>query len=174
MEQPLAEETYHGTDFLPSDFAPIPAEQVVDFITSLDTTKANGADAFMLKSTANSIASQLAKLFSLLLSTGKFPKILKIASVVPVPKSDNTNYPSNYRPISLLSVVSKLLERIVYSSNTLLDHSPISGCQWGFQKQKSTTTALLSTTHEWFKGNRMLSVCSSTTDKRLTVFLIQD
>ena len=77
MEQPLAEETYHGTDFLPSDFAPIPAEQVFDLITSLDTTKANdpgGISAFMLKSTANSIASPLAKLFSLSLSTGSFRK----------------------------------------------------------------------------------------------------
>ena len=33
----------------------------------------------------------------------------------------------------------------------LLDHSPISDCQWGFQKQKSTTTALLFTTQEWLK-----------------------
>ena len=73
-----------------------------------------------------------------------------IASVVPVPKLNNKNYPS---PISLLSVVSKLLEKIVYSLlwEHLLDHSPISDCQWGFQKQKSTTTALLSTTQEWFK-----------------------
>ena len=157
QEQPLAEDTYKKAHALPFEDESVTAEQVFHLINSLDTNKASGPDgisAQMLKSTANSIASPLAKLFTLSLATGKFPKMWKTASVVPVPKSTAKNDPSNYRPISLLSVVSKLLEKIVYSLvwEHLLDHSPISDQQWGFQKLKSTTAALLSSTNEWFKS----------------------
>ena len=153
----MAEETYQNSHTLPCDDATVSADQVFHLTSSLDTNKASGPDgisAQMLKSTANSIASPLAELFSLSLATGKFPKIWKIASVVPVPKSTAKNDPSNYRPISLLSVVSKLLEKIVYSLvwDHISDCSSISDWQWGFQKHKSTTAALLSTTNEWFKS----------------------
>ena len=109
--------------------------------------------AYLVSCLNHSIASPLAKLFSLSLSTRKFPKMWKIASVVPIPKSKNKNDPSNYRPMSLLSVVSKLLEKIAYSVlwEHLFDHSPISDCQWDFQKHKSITTALLFTTQESLK-----------------------
>ena len=157
LEKPLDELIFHDTDNLPPfEDTIISAEQVFNLISQLDTNKANGPDgisAFMLKSTASSIASPLAKLFSCSILTGKFPTIWKIASIVPIPKSGHKNDPSNYRPISLLSIVSKLLEKIVYSRlwEDLVHGSSISECQWGFQKHKSTTTALLSTTHEWFQ-----------------------
>ena len=70
---------------------------------------------------------------------------------MPIPKSDKKSNPSGYRPISLLSVVSKLLEKFIHSriSEHLAEHAPIPDAQWGFQKGKSTVTALLSTTHDW-------------------------
>ena len=72
LEQPLTEESYHTAAHLAFEDATISAEQVFNLITSLDTNKANGPDGIsglMLKSTAYSIASPLAKLFSLSLST---------------------------------------------------------------------------------------------------------
>ena len=76
----------------------------------------------------------------------------KLANVVPIPKSDNKTDPLNYRPVSLLSIVSKILEKIVYPRlwEHIVEYAPISDCQWGFQKQWSTTTALLFATHEWY------------------------
>ena len=70
---------------------------------------------------------------------------------MPIQKSNKKSNPSGYRPISLLSVVSKLLEKLIHSriSEHLAEHAPISDAQWGFQKGKSTVTALLSTTHDW-------------------------
>ena len=65
-----------------------------------------------------------------------------------IPKSQtNTDDPCNYRPISLLPVVSKLLERHMYSLvfAHLADRDLISGAQWGFTPGKSTITSLLST-----------------------------
>ena len=49
------------------------------------------------------------------MSTGVVPDILKISRIVPVDKSGDANEPHNYRPISMLSVFSKLLERLVYN-----------------------------------------------------------
>ena len=87
-------DTYKKAHALPFEDATVTAEQVFHLINSLDTNKASGPDgisAQMLKSTAYSIASPLAKLFTLSLATGKFPKMWKTASVVPVPKSTAKN-----------------------------------------------------------------------------------
>ncbi len=77
----------------------------------------------------------------------------KQSSIVPIPKASEHNSPSNYRPISLLSTASKIIERHVHYNITahLEDTHPISNLQWGFQQGKSTVTSLLSVVHEWLK-----------------------
>ena len=74
--------------------------------------------------------------------------------VVPIPKSASYSEATNYRPISLLSIVSKMLERHFhqYITNHLHECHPLSNKQWGFQSGKSTITALLSVTHDWFQA----------------------
>ena len=71
--------------------------------------------------------------------------------------------PENYRPISILSLLSKLLERHIYQiiSNHLLIYYPISDRQWGLSRGKSTTTALLSFSHDCLQTlNNKAEVCS--------------
>ena len=71
---------------------------------------------------------------------------------MPIPNSSNNKHsPSGYRPISLLSIVSKLLEKHIHSLifDYLNEHAPVSDVQWGFQQKKSTVTALLSATQDW-------------------------
>ena len=70
-----------------------------------------------------------------------------------IPKSSEMKNPSNYRLISLLCIISKMLERHVSSliSEHLLEHNIISDEQWGFTSKKSTTTVLLTLTHEWLR-----------------------
>ena len=79
-----------------------------------------------------------------------FPSDWKFARVVPIPKGGDHQSPSNYRPISILPIISKLLEKHVH--NLLYQHLSnnclLSPNQWGFTEGKSTTTALLSFTHE--------------------------
>ena len=104
----------------------------------------------MLKGTAISIAPVLTELFNLSLTCGRIPSKWKLSSVVPIPKSSgNADNPSNYRPISLLSVVSKIIERHIYSIvfEHLADQEFLSATQWGFCPGKSTVTALVSTFH---------------------------
>ena len=105
----------------------------------------------MLKSTAHSIVSSVTTLFNMSIASGTVPSGWKTSAVVPIPKgSDSTNV-SNYRPISLLSILSKLLERHIHGLmyKHLLLYHPIAIQQWGFQPCKSTVSALVDVTHQW-------------------------
>ena len=81
-------------------------------------SKASGPDQIsvqILKGTVGSISPIPAGLFNKMIKHGKIPSVWKISSIVPIPKGFNNTSPSNYRPISLLSVVSKVLEKIIYN-----------------------------------------------------------
>jgi len=98
-------------------------EEVSELLLSIDTAKASGPDRLsgrMLKSTATSIAPAITRLFNLSLRTGRLPVEWKVAQVIPIPKSSDASDPANYRPVSLLSVLSKLLEKHIRAH--LLDH----------------------------------------------------
>jgi len=122
-------------------------EEVVNLVSELDTGKASGPDGIsgrMLKGTIQSISPFLTDLFNLSISTGKFPQKWKISSVVPIPKTPtNSTDPYKYRPIPLLSVVSKLLEKHIYALllQHLIENNFLSESQWGFTSGKSTVTA---------------------------------
>ncbi len=100
----------------------------------------------MLKRTAYAIAPSLKTLFNLSISTGKFPS----TGVVPIPKAGARDNPANYRPIPLLPIISKILERHILKTIRiyLSENSPLFAHQWGFTMKKSTTTALVSFTHD--------------------------
>ena len=123
-------------------------EEAQLMLGSLDVSKSNGPDgisARMLKSTSYSIAPAITKLFNMSIASGKLSTDWKSSLVVPIPKKGD---PSNYCPISLLLVLSTVLER--HMSNLLydhlLEHAPISTKQWGFLPQVN---------------NRYCSVCHS-------------
>ena len=134
-------------EFLCSD------EQILCLLSSLNTRKGTGADgvtAQMVKATGTSIVMSITKLFNLCLKTGIFPSDWKFARVFPIPKSGDPESPSNYRPTSILPIISKLLERHVYNLiyQHLSNNCPLSPNQWGFTEGKSTTTTLLSFVHK--------------------------
>ena len=83
----------------------------------------------------------LAKLFNFCLSKGYFPKIFKKAKVVPVlKKGKNPKLPNSYRPISMLSILDKLFEKVI--KHRLLSHAGLHNIinkeQFGFRKEHST------------------------------------
>ena len=131
-------------------------QEVLMMLKAIDTSKASGPDKIsgrMLKETAESIATPIAMIFNMSIQTGVFPHSWKLSSIVPIPKSSENASPTNYRPISLLSVLSKLLEKYIHG--LIMDHlqseHPLSGNQWGFQAGKSTISALLGTCHSWLE-----------------------
>jgi len=81
------------------------------------------------------------------IKTGQIPSVWKAFYIVPIPKGTNSSTdPSGYRPISLLSVGSKLLEKIMIIHNTVLaslqEMCPQPNNQWGFLPERSTSQGL--------------------------------
>lgn len=106
----------------------------------------------MLKKTASSIYPVLTNLFNHSIQSGQVPTAWKCSSVVPIPKGiEDLSSPKNYRPISLLSIISKILERLIHSKvlKHLQDSNILSNSQWGFSAGKSTVGALLAATNDW-------------------------
>ena len=131
-------------------------EEVYNLLRSLDTTKSNGDDeisAIMLVNTALSITEAVNKMFNLSISLGELPDEWKVSHITPIPKHGDHANPSNYFPISLLSILSKLLEKHMAQLLTehMVVHSPISPHQWGFYKGKSTAGALSLAVDQWHR-----------------------
>ena len=125
-----------------------------DLLSSLKIKTSSGPDGIsshMSRNTSYTISSSLCNLFNRSLSFGCFPAEWKISNITLVFKSGRKDLVSNYRPISLLSILSKILERIVHRRllHHLISNSLISPKQFGFRPGSSTQEALLSATHDW-------------------------
>ena len=127
---------------------------VLKILRALDINKACGSDEIppiVLKNCAPELAPILAKLFKLSLDLSEFPEPWKIANVHPIPKKGNHNDPSNYRPISLTSTISKVFETIV--NFKLIKHLEsnhlISDKQYGFRSGRSSGDLLSYVLHGW-------------------------
>ena len=101
--------------------------------------------ARLLRIAAPALAPSIAKLINLSLSTGKFLQRWKSAKVLPLFKGGDAHEPSNYRPISVLPFLSKIIERHLHDSlyAYLVDNNLIYSRQSGFRKRCSTETALI-------------------------------
>ena len=92
------------------------SSELVNALESLDIKKSTGLDGLspqMLKRAARVISSTLLKMINISIYTGNFPDNLQIARLIPIHKGGSKDDPSNVRPISILSVLSKLLEKHV-------------------------------------------------------------
>jgi len=127
-------------------------DEVLSILKSLKTNKASGPDGIspkLLKEAAPSICSSLTKLFNLSFRLGKVPVLWKQANVVPIFKKGDKTLVTNYRPISLLSVVGKVLERVTFKHvhNHLQENKLISKFQSGFTPGDSTVYQLAELYH---------------------------
>ena len=105
----------------------------------------DGISPSIVKSTCAAFIEPLTHIFNLSISQGIFPNDLKIARVIPLFKSGNSMSLSNYRPVSVLPVFSKILERLMY--NRLLSfvnkYKILYMYQFGFRADHSPNLALL-------------------------------
>ena len=125
-------------------------ETVLTSLEQLDINKATGSDGIperLLKETADQIAPSLTMLFSKSLRLGVFAGDWKLANIVPIFKKGKRDVAENYRSISLLPVISKVLERCVLAG--LRDHLShlISREQHGVLAGRSCVTQLTSVLH---------------------------
>ena len=107
---------------------------------SKSSTDANGISIKLLKNIKYQISEPLSHLFSLSVSTGVFPSKLKTSKTIPIFKAGDHTCCDNYRPISLLSSISKILEKVV--ATNLVNHLEINNLlfdnQFGFLRGRST------------------------------------
>ena len=123
----------------------------------LNVYKAYGSDEIspcLLKEGGTIIAPILMKLYNKSLELSTLPKMWKLANVIPIHKKESESIRSNYRPISLLSEVSKIFEKIVfkYVYNYFKDNFIISIFQSGFLPGISTITQLTEVCHQFSKA----------------------
>ncbi|XP_065671806.1 uncharacterized protein LOC136089681 [Hydra vulgaris] len=132
-------------------------KELLDAVSLLKPNKSLGFDDIssnVIIKSIKQITIPLLHIFNLSLKQGVFPDNLKIAKVIPVLKSGDPSDVTNYRPISILSCFSKILERVMYNRlysflnvNNILFHK-----QFGFKSSHSTDHAITHLVHDIFKG----------------------
>ena len=128
--------------------APTDCMEILNIIKELNPTKSAGFDEIppkIIKMAAPFIANPLTDIINASLSTGIFPDNMKIAKVIPLFKNEDRTLVNNYRPISVLPVFSKILEKIIHQRITqyFTKYKLLSHRQYGFREKHSTYMALV-------------------------------
>ena len=132
-------------------------EEVKWIVSNLPVKASSGHDNIsniLLKEIIDPLAKVLVEIFNKSMTTGEFPSIMKLAEVVPLYKSKEHYLESNYRPISLLTTISKILEKIMYQRvySFLQNTGQIYSNQFGFRANHSCKHAVGQTVSSIVKG----------------------
>lgn len=137
------------------EFCEVTVEEVKKLIMSIHNEKPPGIDNLdgkLLKIVADHIAIPVSHIFNQSLNSNRFPQVWKEAKVIPLPKNPRAAFTgSNSRPISLLPVLSKLLEKIVFNQiqSYFALNNLTSNYQHAYREGHSTSTALTQMTDDW-------------------------
>ena len=117
--------------------------EVHKIIKSINITKSSGLDninSMVIKETFAILLPEVTRMFNLSIQTTKFPDAWKKASVVPIPKTGDLTNIKNYRPISLLPLPGKVLEKLIHQqlSHHLESNALLASEQHGFRNGHST------------------------------------
>ena len=145
-------------------------EEIKDVIVNLDPNKASGPDLIsnkMIKQVAEAIAKPLQIIFNRSLRESVFPDIWKLGNLVPLFKKGDKSLAANYRPVSLLSNIGKIQERIVFKHiyNHLSSNNFLFKYQSGFRPGHSTTFQLIDIFHH---------ICQSYDEKQYSCMVFCD
>ena len=120
-------------------------------LNTCKTTRPDGVSAHLLRTAAATISPSITNLFNECIVSGQNPAEWKEANVTPVPKSPSAKLPADFRPISVIPVIAKVYESLIYkqlytylTTNYLLHPN-----QAGFRPSHSTQDALLKTMDDW-------------------------
>ena len=121
---------------------------MLKLVAMLDQNKATGLDdipAYFIKSSIHSITPIILRICNMSIEHGIFPDMWKNARLIPIHKAETRTERSNYRLISILPVLSKLLERHVANSYVkfLTENNVLSSCQHGFRPHHSCESTLI-------------------------------
>jgi hypothetical protein len=127
---------------------PVTKCEILDIISNLKTTKPYDLSELpvpIVKNIANKLSEPIMHLINQSFSTGIVPKAMKIANITPIFKSGDCHDMANYRPISKLIWLSKILERAMHDRiyKFLETNKSLYNKQFGFRKNHSTTYAIM-------------------------------
>lgn len=150
------------------EIKPISQQELVDIIRyKIKNKKAPGLDKItgeILKQLPGKAAAKLVKIFNAALTLGHIPKPWKVAEVIVIPKAGKPlDLASSYRPISLLSTIGKLFERLYLKRLVPLieERKIIPSHQFGFRSSHSTIEQIHRFTDEIEKGLEEKQICSA-------------
>ena len=140
-------------------FSPTTSNEIKELINKLPMKSSSGHDNIsnvLLKRLKETITTPLSIIFNKSLEEGIFPESMKLADVVPLFKSQDRTECTNYRPISLLLTISKLLEKIVYCRmyRYLEKHEKLYVSQYGFREGHSCENAVSELVSQIVKGQQ--------------------
>ncbi|CAB3997442.1 Hypothetical predicted protein [Paramuricea clavata] len=126
----------------------ITIDDILNLAAELDQNKSTGLDgipAYFIKSSIHSIAPIILRICNMSIENGVFPNMWKKARLIPIYKAETRTERNNYRPISILPILSKLLERHVANSYVkfLTENDILSSCQHGFRAHHSCESTLI-------------------------------
>ena len=135
----------------------ITEEEVRNVLRKLKTDKAVGPDGIsnkLLKMTVGSIVPSLTKLFNTVLRSSRYPAIWKQANITPIFKKGNRQDKENYRPVSLLSNVGKVFERLIFDKLYTFceERSILTWRNSGYRKMDSTSNQLIHVVNNIYKN----------------------
>ncbi len=154
----------HFTEYMPEPcdssvfLFPTTENEIIKIVSHLKSKKSSGYDGIsnvLLKSVIPEIQTPLTMIFNKSLREGVFPEKMKLAEVIPIFKlKGKQDIMNNYRPVSLLPVISKVLEKIVQKriSSFLTKKMLLFDSQFGFRSNHSTIDAILEFVGKVIKG----------------------
>lgn len=129
-------------------FSPVTEAEVASVINSLknsNSTDIYGYSVNTFKENIKLLVKPITYIINLILETGVFPDMLKVAKIIPLFKSDDPLNIENYRPIALLPILAKITEKVITLAITeyFERHHLFANTQFGFRKNRNTSDAVL-------------------------------
>ena len=149
------------------EFSAVHPDEVSKIITELTNSAAFGTDnidTYIVKLLKEEMTPAITHVINLSIKTGEFPESWKVSKVIPIHKKDDILNPTNYRPISIIPIMSKIMERVVYNQliRYLSENMLINPSQHAYRPNRSTATAVIEMIDYWAKAldsNNMVGVC---------------
>ena len=142
---------YHYLDNLKTDsmfLFNVNKKEIIDIVNSFENKLSKDKDGFnmyIMKKIVNQVVDPFLHICNLSFNKGIFPDAMKVAKVIPIHKSGEKNVFNNYRPVSILSRFSKILERLFCNrlENYIEKNKILNDSQYGFRNHRSTAMAII-------------------------------
>ena len=153
-----------NTQFSLSSVYPETVRKVIMDLKNSKSTGVDNIDTYVLKLVVDDVLPAVTHIVNLSIQQATFPSLYKMAKIIPLLKKDDPLEPKNYRPVAILCIISKIIERIIFMQiveymNSMDYFHPN---HHGFRAHHSTTTAMIQMYDTWVQAvdkGEMVGVC---------------